>query len=53
MPCTVQGYTTGNIQFVCSVVNVMKNKLPEPLFFELCQHITEYHSLISYDSSAL
>lgn len=30
------GYVTGNVQFVCSVVNVMKNKLEEPEFIRMC-----------------
>lgn len=34
------GYEPGNVQFVCSVVNVMKNKLPEKLFVELCTKVS-------------
>lgn len=34
------GYDVSNIQFVCSVVNIMKNKLPENLFIHLCSCIT-------------
>lgn len=31
-----KGYFADNVQFVCSVVNVMKNKISEPEFIRLC-----------------
>ena len=35
-------YVEGNFQFVCSIVNVMKNKIDEPLFIELCLKISQH-----------
>jgi hypothetical protein len=37
-----QGYGAGNVQFVCKVVNMMKNKLPEPVFVQLCTTIATH-----------
>jgi hypothetical protein len=39
---STRGYVSGNVQFVCSVVNVMKNKLPEPEFIRLCRLIADH-----------
>lgn len=36
-------YTVENVQFICSIVNVMKNKYPEDVFIEMCNKITEYN----------
>jgi hypothetical protein len=36
------GYEIGNFQFVCSIVNVMKNKIHEPLFLDLCASIVRF-----------
>jgi hypothetical protein len=41
------GYTIGNFQFVCSIVNVMKNKIPEPLFMGLCSKITQHRNQVT------
>lgn len=35
-------YVPGNFQFVCSVVNVMKNKIPEPEFIRLCGLVAQH-----------
>jgi len=34
-------YELGNIQFVCSVINVMKNKIVEEEFIELCERVVK------------
>lgn len=39
---SVLGYTSENVQFVCTIVNIMKNKIDEPEFFRLCALITDY-----------
>ena len=36
------GYVVGNFQFVCSVLNIMKNKLPEDEFVRLCRKVGSY-----------
>ena len=36
------GYIVTNIQFVCSMVNVMKNKFVQKDFIDVCRHITKY-----------
>lgn len=41
---STKGYTRANVQFVCSVVNVMKNKIHEPLFVDLCAKIATHRS---------
>ena len=50
------GYVIGNFQFVCSVVNIMKNKLPEPLFLSLCSSISRFreesHALVGIEDDA-
>lgn len=38
------GYVVGNFQFVCSVVNVMKNRLPDPEFVRLCRLIATHRT---------
>jgi hypothetical protein len=43
-----EGYSVDNVQFVCSIVNIMKNKLSEPLFVALCGMIWR-HSKSSVD----
>jgi DNA-directed RNA polymerase subunit RPC12/RpoP len=43
-----QGYILGNVQFICSIINMMKNRYPEPLFLDMCKKITLYQ-----DSCAL
>jgi len=40
---SMRGYEDGNFQFVCSAVNVMKNKLPESEFVKLCRAISDNH----------
>lgn len=32
-------YILGNVQFVCSVINVMKNKIEESEFIKLCEKV--------------
>lgn len=44
---STKGYIQGNFQFVCSIVNVMKNKLPEDLFIDLCGKIANHKSITS------
>ncbi len=39
------GYIAGNCQFVCSVLNVMKNKLLDVEFIRLCRIISEYNEI--------
>ena len=39
-----KGYTRSNFQFVCSAINVMKNKFSEELFIRLCENVAEYQS---------
>ncbi len=36
-----KGYTTDNVQFVCSIINVMKNKLLDTEFISLCEKVVE------------
>lgn len=36
---STKGYTPDNIQFVCSAINMMKNKLDEAVFVALCKSI--------------
>lgn len=38
-----KGYLIDNVQFVCSVINVMKNKLSDDRFIELCKKIANYN----------
>lgn len=40
-----EGYNAHNVQFVCSVVNIMKNKIDEPEFFSLCKSIADKQML--------
>ena len=42
-----RGYTEENFQFVCSCVNVMKNKIAEPEFIRLCGLIAQHALLIN------
>ena len=44
------GYVEGNVQFVCSIVNVMKNKFSEDMFIEMCKHIVK-HALIRFNTA--
>lgn len=37
-----KGYIKGNFQFLCSMVNMMKNKFNEKEFLEMCRRIAEY-----------
>ena len=39
-----RGYCCDNIQFVCSAVNVMKNKLDEVVFVDFCHAISKLAS---------
>lgn len=36
---STKGYAEGNVQFVCAVVNMMKNKLTDECFIELCKKV--------------
>jgi len=36
-------YSIKNVQFVCSIINVMKNKYPENVFIEMCKNIYLYN----------
>jgi len=36
-----KGYYKSNIQFLCSIVNLMKNRISEPAFLCLCRLITK------------
>lgn len=38
------GYTVDNIQFVCSVINIMKNKLLDSEFIKLCEQIVLFQN---------
>jgi len=33
------GYVFGNVQFVCSIVNIMKNKFSEDVFIAVCESV--------------
>lgn len=37
-------YSIDNVQFVCSIVNVMKNKFPESIFIDMCEKIFRHAS---------
>lgn len=37
-----KGYIQGNVQWVHSMVNIMKNEFSEKEFLEMCKHITNY-----------
>jgi len=39
-----KGYIAGNVQFVCSIINVMKNKLSDDKFIELCKTIADHNN---------
>ena len=39
-----KGYTVDNIQWVTSIVNVIKSNLPEDYFVELCRKVAEHRS---------
>lgn len=41
---STKGYSGDNVQFVCSVVNMMKNKLPECQFIQLCVLIAAHRA---------
>lgn len=43
---STRGYSPENIQFVCSVINIMKNKIDESEFIRLCTLIVEYKTPI-------
>lgn len=38
-----KGYTVNNVQFVCSVINVMKNKLLDREFIDLCKLVVKHN----------
>lgn len=38
------GYVPGNFQFVCSIVNIMKNRLDETEFIRMCGLISKHRS---------
>jgi hypothetical protein len=40
-------YIKENVQFVCSMVNVMKNKFTEDVFIKMCSEISSYRKVIS------
>lgn len=42
-----KGYVTGNTQFVCMIVNLMKGRLPEPEFIRLCGLIVEHSRTVA------
>ncbi len=44
---SMKDYTSDNVQFVCSVVNVMKNKLPEADFIQFCTLIARHRGGIA------
>jgi hypothetical protein len=39
---STKGYVEGNFQFVCSRINVMKNKIDEPEFIRLCRLVSQH-----------
>lgn len=41
---STKGYVKDNVQFVCSVINIMKNKLDETIFIQLCESVVENKS---------
>jgi hypothetical protein len=41
---STKGYYYDNIQFVCSVVNIMKNKLDEEEFISVCTSVSNYNN---------
>lgn len=44
---SAKGYVLSNVQFVCSVVNVMKNKFVEEEFIKICKLIAEHRGKVT------
>jgi hypothetical protein len=42
-----KGYTKDNIQLVCATANIIKNKLPQDKFIEICKKISKNKNLIN------
>lgn len=42
-----KGYVEGNFQFVCSRINVMKNKIDEPEFIRLCGLVSQHKERVA------
>lgn len=42
-----KGYTKDNIQLICGMVNIIKYKLPQEKFIELCKKISKKKNLIN------
>ena len=38
-----KGYTEDNVQFVCTIVNYIKQRYPEKQFFDFCSLITQHN----------
>lgn len=37
-----KGYTEDNVQFVCTIVNYIKQRFDEDIFFDYCKLVTQY-----------
>ena len=38
-----KGYTADNVAFVCLIVNIGKNNLPEDLYFTMCDQVANFN----------